>query len=92
MRAANMVNVAVASGVEGSGYLPLERLLIERPQWLITSDYKRDVPTLGNRALRHPALRGTPGGEFTLPGKLTTCGGGWNVQAARLLAALPAVH
>jgi iron complex transport system substrate-binding protein len=92
MQAASMANVAVAAGVRGSGYLPLERLLIERPDWLITSDYKRDVPTLGNRLLSHPALRGAAGGEFVLPGHLTSCGGGWNVRATRLLAALPPVR
>jgi iron complex transport system substrate-binding protein len=89
MEAATMVNVAVAAGLEGSGYLPLERLLVQRPQWLITSDYKRDVPTLGSRALRHPALRDLAGGELVLPGRLTSCGGGWNIEAVRRLAALP---
>lgn len=92
MQAANMVNVAVAAGVRGSGYLPLERLLIERPEWLITSDYKRDVPTLGSRLLRHPALRGATSRAFILPSNLTTCGGVWNAEAARLLAALPPVR
>ena len=89
MQAAHMVNVAVKTGLEGSGYLPLERLLIERPQWLITSDYKRDVPTLGSRMLRHPALRDLAGGELVLPGRLTSCGGGWNIDAVRRLVALP---
>ncbi len=92
MQGSQMDNVAVAAGLQGSGYLPLERLLIEQPDWLITSDYKRDVPTLGNRILQHPALRGLSGGEFVMPGRLTTCGGVWNLQAARLLAALPAVR
>lgn len=90
MRAARMVNVAAVAGLEGSGYLPLERLLVEQPQWLITSDYKRDVPTLGSRMLHHPALRSVPSGEFVMPGRLTSCGGAWNLEAVRLLAALPA--
>lgn len=92
MQASRMDNAAVAAGVYGSGYLPLERLLIEQPDWLITSDYKRDVPTLGSRILNHPALRGLPGGELVMPGRLMTCGGIWNLDAAQLLAALPAVR
>lgn len=92
MQGSQMDNVAVAAGVRGSGYLALERLLIEQPDWLITSDYKRDVPTLGSRILDHPALRGLPGGELVMPGRLITCGGVWNLNAAQLLAALPAVR
>ncbi len=92
MQASRMDNAAVAAGVRGSGYLALERLLIEQPDWLITSDYKRDVPTLGSRILDHPALRGMPGGEFVMPGRLMTCGGVWNLNAAQLLAALPVVR
>ncbi len=89
MQAAQMTNVAALAGIQGSGYLPLERLLIARPDWLITSDYQRDVPTLGMKLLRHPALQGLPGGERILPGNLTACGGPWTSQAVRLLADLP---
>nr|VFJ55439.1 MAG: hypothetical protein BECKFW1821B_GA0114236_10239 [Candidatus Kentron sp. FW]VFJ76125.1 MAG: hypothetical protein BECKFW1821C_GA0114237_109912 [Candidatus Kentron sp. FW] len=66
-------------------------LMLARPDWLITSDYKRDAPTLGSRSLRHPVLRALPGGEFILPGNLTACGGPWNARAVALLAGLPAV-
>nr|VFJ55514.1 MAG: iron complex transport system substrate-binding protein [Candidatus Kentron sp. FW] len=91
MRAANLENAAAKAGLTGSGFLPLERLVMARPDWLITSDYKRDVPTLGGRSLRHPVLRALPGGEFVLPGNLTACGGPWNVRAVALLAGLPVV-
>lgn len=87
-----MANVAVAAGIRGSGHLPPERRVIEQPDWLITSDYKRNVPTLGRRSLRHPVLRTMAGGEFVLTGHLISCGGGWNLEAARLLAALPPVR
>nr|VFJ69470.1 MAG: iron complex transport system substrate-binding protein [Candidatus Kentron sp. FW] len=91
MRAANMENAAAVAGLDGSGFFPLERLVMARPDWLITSDYKRDVPTIGTRVLRHPALRTLLGGEFVLPGNLTACGGPWNARAAELLAGLLAV-
>lgn len=85
---ARMQNAAVAAGMRGYGYMPLERLLFERPEWLITTDYKRDVPTVGARVFRHPALQWLPGGEFVLPGKLIVCGGVWNADAAALLSHL----
>nr|VFJ75289.1 MAG: iron complex transport system substrate-binding protein [Candidatus Kentron sp. FW] len=91
MRAANMENAAAVAGLEGSGFFPLERLVMARPDWLVTSDYKRDAPTLGSRSPRHPVLRALPGGEFVLPGNLTACGGPWNARAVELLAGLPAV-
>nr|VFJ58987.1 MAG: iron complex transport system substrate-binding protein [Candidatus Kentron sp. FM]VFJ62321.1 MAG: iron complex transport system substrate-binding protein [Candidatus Kentron sp. FM]VFK13236.1 MAG: iron complex transport system substrate-binding protein [Candidatus Kentron sp. FM] len=91
MRAANMENAAAIAGLEGSGFLPLEQLVMARPDWLITSDYQHGVPTLGSRSLRHPVLRALPGGEFILPGNLTACGGPWNTRAVELLAGLPPV-
>jgi iron complex transport system substrate-binding protein len=88
LSAAQMDNVAALAGLKGFGYMPLERLLIERPQWLIGSDYKRDVPTVGAQVLRHPVLQSLPGGEFIMPGNMIACGGVWSADAVAMLATL----
>lgn len=88
MSAARMENVAVTAGLKGYGYVSLERLLFERPEWLIGSDYKRDVSTVGAQVSRHPAMRSLRGGTFIMPGKLIVCGGAWNADAVALLSGL----
>lgn len=85
--AAGYANGATRAGVQRYGPLPLERLLMERPDVLVTSDYRRRAPTLGNRLLSHPALAGLGAREFVMPARMTVCGGPWNLEAAALLAA-----
>lgn len=86
LRAGSHLNGAAQAGLRGYGALPLERLVAQAPDVLLTNDYKRGVATQGNRLLRHPALAGLGARELTLPSRLTICGGPWNLAAAALLA------
>lgn len=86
--AAKINNAAASAGLQGAGYLPLERIVYERPQWLITTLYRGKSPTAGMRVLQHPALQSIPKGEYILPQNLTACGGVWNADAAALLSHL----
>lgn len=83
---AGYANGAARAGLKRYGTLPMERVVVEHPDVLVTSDYRRGVPTLGNRMLAHPALRGLDARELVMPGRLTVCGGPWNLEAAALLA------
>lgn len=86
LRAAGYANGGARAGLKGYGALPLERLVAQAPQVLLTNDYKRGVPTLGSRLLKHPALIGLGAKEVTLPSRLMVCGGPWNLDASALLA------
>ncbi|MFA7606924.1 MAG: ABC transporter substrate-binding protein [Rhodocyclaceae bacterium] len=80
-------NGAARAGLDGYGMLPLERLVAEHPDTLVSSDYKRGTPTLGNRLLQHPAITRMGADEHILPARETVCGGPWNLDAAARLAA-----
>lgn len=84
--AGGYANGGARAGLKGYGALPLERLIAQAPQVLLTNDYKRGVPTLGGRLLKHPALTGIGAKEVTLPSRLMVCGGPWNLDASALLA------
>lgn len=86
LRVAGFVNGGAQAGLKGYGALPLERLVAQTPEVLLTNDYRRGVATLGNRLLKHPALTALGAREVTLPSRLTSCGGPWNLDAAALLA------
>lgn len=83
---AGYANGATQAGMKGYAALPLERLVASSPNVIVTNDYKRGAPTLGNRLLKHPALLGTGAQEVRLPSRITVCGGPWNIDAAALLA------
>ena len=83
---AGYVNGASKAGLKGYGSLALERVVEQRPQLLVSNDYKRGEPTLGNRVLKHPALQGIGARELQLPSRQTSCGGLWNLDAAAWLA------
>ncbi|RQO54433.1 ABC transporter substrate-binding protein [Paucibacter sp. KBW04] len=80
-------NGAARAGLRGYGAMPIERVLVEQPDVLVTSDYRRHVATQGNRLLSHPALAHLSLHELVLPSRLSVCGGPWNLEAAALLAA-----
>jgi iron complex transport system substrate-binding protein len=83
--AGGYANGAARAGLKGYGALPLERLVAQAPQVLLTNDYKRGVPSLGARLLAHPAFTGLGAKEVTLPSRWMVCGGPWNLDAAALL-------
>lgn len=87
LAAAGYANGGARAGLDGYGTLPLEKLVAQAPDLLLTNDYKRGVPTQGNRLLAHPAVQSMEAARATLPSRLTICGGPWNLDAAALLAA-----
>ena len=56
MRSAGLINLSAENGIEGLGNLSVEELLLENPDLIIFSDYKKDVPTLSRQILDHPAF------------------------------------
>jgi iron complex transport system substrate-binding protein len=88
-------NLAAEIGVRGVAQLPLERLLVARPQVLVTGRAEEGASLAAERG-RHPALRRAleqargGGAVVRIPGALWTCGTPAILAAAELLAAASA--
>lgn len=60
IEAAGFTNHASSFGIKGQGDLPLERLLLSPPDFLILLPYYENDPTMGSLLVRHRALRQLP--------------------------------
>lgn len=82
-------DVAGRLGVPAYGQIPIEKVLMARPDLLVILD--AGGSSYAQRLLRHPALSG-PGrpAEVAMPQRLVLCPGPWLLDAARRLAAVRA--
>ena len=87
VRLAGLDNLAERAGISGSGPLPLERLLLEKPDILVRSSRDR-APALAFENFEHPALRALEkqARAVTIADNLTVCGGPFSVEAVAELA------
>jgi iron complex transport system substrate-binding protein len=71
------------------GFVPLERLVAEPPDYLVVTSFSADADDQGSALLAHPALAGLypPAKRIRLPEKLTVCGGPSLPEALDWLAA-----
>lgn len=83
--AAGFINGAKNANVKGYGRLPMERLIEQKPDVILGSDYKPETPTQGNRMLSHPAIQGLHARSLVLSSRDIVCGGIWNLEAAQKL-------
>lgn len=89
MQRAGLVNVAARYGLTGSMPVPLERLIADPPELLLTGEAYPGSPGWSQRTLHHPALaRLAPVmRRAVFPERLLFCGGPVLMQSARTLAA-----
>lgn len=87
VRLAGLDNLAARVGVSGSAPLPLEKLLLEKPDILVRSSRDR-APALAFENFEHPALRALEkqARPVTIADNLTVCGGPFSVEAVAELA------
>ncbi|MEJ5082994.1 ABC transporter substrate-binding protein [Ochrobactrum sp. MYb379] len=87
IRLAGLDNIADKAGVRGSAMLPLEMLVMEKPDILVRGSRGRP-PALAFENFEHPALRALEGHTRTvaLNDNLTVCGGPFSVEAVAKLA------
>ena len=87
VEAAGFDTLARRLGIAGTAVIPLETLLLARPDLVITSRPRADAPSLATDLLRHPALAHAFAGARTaiVPDRLWICGG---PQIAEALARL----
>ncbi|MDX5591938.1 ABC transporter substrate-binding protein [Pseudovibrio sp. SPO723] len=76
MSAAGLENIAKRLNLSGTKGLPLELLVMEAPEVLITAREMVHPPALAHEVLRHPALYNTihSQGEVAIDSKYTICG------------------
>lgn len=84
--AAGLENVAAALGLEGTVRLPLEVLVMARPE-LIVGERRFDPPALATLGLGHPALRALDRAErAVVADRHWICGAPFTVEAVQTLA------
>ncbi len=86
---AGLNNLATKLGLKGTAKLPLESLVMNQPDLLITSGRWGGNVALAQEVLRHPAfmkLR-AEAGDAAIPDKYWICGAPFTVEAIRLLRA-----
>lgn len=89
LRAAGYRNAAAEAGLAGYGFIPLEQLVTEPPDILISAAGLPGRPSLAEALLEHPALAALDDRmeRLAVPSALLACGGPFTAQAVQLLAA-----
>lgn len=87
MQAAGLKNMAAERGITGGARVPLEMLLAERPDLVVTGSTAYDRPALAQENFSHPAFRAftKDGGRASVPDALWICGAPFTLEAARIL-------
>lgn len=87
VRLAGLDNLADRSGITGAAFIPLEVLVMEKPDILVRGAQDRS-PAMAKQNFEHPALRALErdARAITLPDNLTVCGGPFSVEAVERLA------
>lgn len=87
MQAAGLTNVLAERGVYGGARVPLETLLAEKPDLVVTGAVAYDRPALAQENFSHPAFRGYFGADrrVSVPDAYWICGAPFTLEAVRIL-------
>lgn len=85
--ASGLINIAARLGLTGTARLPLELLVLARPDVLVSGEGRYDTPALANENFVHPAFRAIwqSTTSVSIAPKYTICGGPFTAEAARML-------
>lgn len=85
---AGWTNLAPRLGVENYGVVPLERVVMTRPDLLIFDDHAPSSASRAQGLLHHPALQSVAETAQTewVPSRFWICAGPWTVEAVERLA------
>lgn len=85
--ASGLVNLAASLGFSGTARLPLELLVLAKPDMLVDGGTHESAPALAYENLAHPAYRALAGQSVSVavPAPYTLCGAPFTAEAARLL-------
>nr|WP_245445046.1 ABC transporter substrate-binding protein [Mesorhizobium soli] len=87
VKAAGLVNIADKLGMQGTSQLPLELLVLEKPDLVVTSEGEYAAPALAEQGYVHPAFKALTGGRkaVNVPSKYTICGAPFTLEAVRIM-------
>lgn len=85
--ATGLVNLAARLGYVGTAQLPLELLILAKPDILIDGGERYETPALAQQSFSHPAYRALTEAatRVDIPAKYTICGSPFTLEAARIL-------
>lgn len=88
MRRAGLENVIARYGLRGSANVPLEFVIADPPDLLLSGEPSRGLPGRAQRVMEHPALARVAGGmeRAVFPERLLFCGGPVLIQTAAALS------
>lgn len=88
MRRVGLVNIATRLGRPALSQIPLEQLVLARPDFVVTEDGVRTGEDRSGAMVRHPLLDRavTPAHHLHIPQALTVCGGPGYPRAVAMLA------
>lgn len=87
VKASGLTNVAEELGLAGTARLPLELLILARPDLLVDGETRYATPALAEEPFLHPAYRALAAESrvVAVPPALTICGTPFTAEAARIL-------
>jgi iron complex transport system substrate-binding protein len=87
IEAAGLVNVADELGIVGTARLPLEQLVMARPDLVIVGEQDYPRPALAQQNFTHPAFEAVAAGArlVRIPDRYWICGAPFTLEAVRLL-------
>jgi iron complex transport system substrate-binding protein len=87
VRAAGLVNIADKLGLQGTNQLPLELLVLNNPDLIVTSEGEYAAPALAEQGYVHPAFKALTAGRkaVNVPAKYTICGAPFTLEAVRIM-------
>jgi iron complex transport system substrate-binding protein len=87
IEAAGLANLADQLGVVGYGRVPLEQLVLAKPDLVVLGEQRYKHPALAQENFRHPAFKELTGDHrlVRIPDRYWVCGAPFTVEAVRML-------
>jgi len=87
IKASGLTNLAASIGLTGTAKLPLEVLVLSRPDLLADGEAGYATPALAGETFAHPAYRALAEdtASVAVPAKYTICGAPFTAEAARIM-------
>jgi iron complex transport system substrate-binding protein len=87
MTKAGLTNIATREGIQGGARVPLEMLLAEGPDLVVTGSTSYERPAMAQDNFSHPAYRAyvEDGKQVSVPDKFWVCGAPFTLEAVRIL-------
>lgn len=92
--ASGLTNLATKLGLSGTQQLPLELLVMAKPDMLVDSEARYTTPALAQQTFVHPAYRtlAQETGRVSVPARYTICGAPFTATAVEMLTEAAAGH